>query len=183
MANVGVTGHRILAEKETIQTAIAEALVRMEENFPKEHLRLLTQLAEGSDRLVAECFRDRANFRITVVLPLAIDDYLEDFSPESRKEFFELLREGDEIVNMPPVINRDAAYEAAGLYILDHSDAMICVWDGKSAQGRGGTGAIVEAARRKSLPIAWIHAGNRVPETLEPTSLGAEQGRITYENF
>jgi hypothetical protein len=29
----------------------------------------------------------------------------------------------------------------------------------------------------------WVHAGNRRPGTQEPTSLGAEQGKVTVENF
>jgi hypothetical protein len=33
------------------------------------------------------------------------------------------------------------------------------------------------------LPIARVHAGNRRPGTMEPTSLGEEQGRVTFERF
>jgi hypothetical protein len=32
------------------------------------------------------------------------------------------------------------------------------------------------------LPIAWVHAGDR-KGTSELTSLGAEQGSVTYEHF
>jgi hypothetical protein len=28
-----------------------------------------------------------------------------------------------------------------------------------------------------------VHAGNRAPGTLQPTSLGSEQGRVTFENW
>jgi hypothetical protein len=42
---------------------------------------------------------------------------------------------------------------------------------------------IVDEARQNGLPIAWIHAGNRVPGTHEPTSLGEEQGKITFERL
>jgi hypothetical protein len=34
---------------------------------------------------------------------------------------------------------REAAYEAAGRYVVDHCDLLIAVWDRKPAQGRGGT--------------------------------------------
>jgi hypothetical protein len=57
------------------------------------------------------------------------------------------------------------------------------VWDGQGAQGQGGTGGIVAEARKCGLPIAWVHAGNRRPGTLEPTSLGAEQGEVSFERF
>jgi hypothetical protein len=59
---------------------------------------------------------------------------------------------------------------------------LIAIWDGKTAQGQGGTGAIMARARQRGLPIAWVHAGNRKPGTQEPTSLGAEQGMVTFEH-
>jgi len=183
MANIGVTGHRILTDLEKIHVGIDLAISRILKEFPGQSLRLLTQFAEGSDRLVAQHFRKLENSRITVVLPLPIDEYLKDFSRNSAKEFMELLRESNEIVNMPKLKDREAAYEAAGLYILNHSDALICIWDGKVAQGRGGTGEIATLARRKKIPFAWIHAGNRKPKTLQPTSLGEGQGKVTFENF
>jgi hypothetical protein len=183
MANIGVTGHRILTDLDKISQGVELTISRIVKEFPGQSLRLLTQFAEGSDRLVAQHFRKLKNARITVVLPLSIDEYLKDFSRNSAKEFMELLRESNEIVNMRPLKDRDAAYEAAGLYILGHSDALICVWDGKVPQGRGGTGQIADLARRKKIPMAWIRAGNRKPRTLQPTSLGEDQGKVTFENF
>jgi hypothetical protein len=73
--------------------------------------------------------------------------------------------------------------ESAGLYVLVHCDVLLAVWDGRGAQGRGGTGGIVAEARRRGLPLAWVHAGNRVLGTARPTSLGAEQGRVSFERF
>ena len=53
----------------------------------------------------------------------------------------------------------------------------------RAHEGQGGTGEVVAQARARGKPIAWIHAGNRKPGTMEPTSLGADQGRVTYENL
>jgi hypothetical protein len=183
MINVGVTGHRIMTDLDKIHNGIDLAIERIQKKFPGQPLRLLTQFAEGSDRLVEQHFRNLKGSRITVVLPLSIDEYLKDFSRGSAKEFLQLVRESDEIVNMPLLRDRDEAYEAAGRYILNHSDVMIAIWDGEVAQGRGGTGQIAELALQKKIPFAWIHAGNRKPVTLEPTSLGEDQGKVTFENF
>jgi hypothetical protein len=57
------------------------------------------------------------------------------------------------------------------------------IWDGREAQGSGGTADIVERARKRGLPIAWVHAGNRKPNSHEPVSLGDEQGLVTFENI
>ena len=67
--------------------------------------------------------------------------------------------------------------------MLNHCDVLITVWDGQGAQGVGGTGGIVAEARKKNMPIAWVHAGNRKPGTEEATSLGEGQGMVLYENF
>ena len=94
-----------------------------------------------------------------------------------------MLKRAAEVLEVAPQAGRDGAYEAAGRAVLDRSDALIAVWDGREAQGRGGTGGVVAEARRRGLPVAWIRAGNRRPEALEPVSLGARQGAVTFERF
>jgi hypothetical protein len=67
--------------------------------------------------------------------------------------------------------------------VLDNSEVLITIWDGRDALGRGGTADIVGRARGRGLPIAWVHAGNRQPGNSEPASLGEEQGRVTFEHI
>jgi hypothetical protein len=67
--------------------------------------------------------------------------------------------------------------------VLDRCEVLLAIWDGQGAQGQGSTGAIVGQARQRGLPLAWVHAGNRERGTQEPTSMGAEQGLVTLENF
>jgi len=180
---VGVTGHRVLAKAGRIRTGIDSALDGIERSFPGSSLDLLSCLAEGADRLVARRGLARRGARLTVPLPLSEAEYLEDFpSRRSRREFRSLLERAAEVVDLPPV-TRPEAYQAAGLWILDHCDLLLAVWDGEPAHGAGGTGEIVEEARSRGLPIAWVHAGNRRPGTTEPTSLGKEQGRVTFEHL
>lgn len=184
MLTIGVTGHRILTEVGRIERGLGRALRRIEQAFPGRPLTVLSALAEGADRLVVRQVLARPGARLVVPLPLPKTDYLTDFaSPESKQEFERLLGQASGVIDLPPAPSRDAAYEAAGRYVLDHSDVVLAIWDGQGAQGRGGTGAIVAAARQRGLPIAWVHAGNRRPGTLEPTSLGPEQGKVTFEAF
>jgi hypothetical protein len=183
MAKIGIIGHRVLCEVDRIHTGIQQALEWLTKKFPEEPLTLLTSLAEGSDRLVIAPFRSLESSHVVAVLPLSVDKYLNDFeNPESRKDFTELLQAADEVIQMPDQPDRDSSYQAAGFYVVDHCDALICIWDGKEAQSKGGTGSMIERARSRGIPIAWIHAGNRVVGTMQPTSLGAEQGTVTWEN-
>ena len=49
-----------------------------------------------------------------------------------------------------------ATFESAGLTMLAQSDILVAVWDGKPADGRGGTGQIVEEAARRGAPIVVV---------------------------
>ncbi len=57
-----------------------------------------------------------------------------------------LLARANEIIEMEARPSRAEAYQAAGRYILEQSELLITIWDGKQARGRGGTGQIVSEA-------------------------------------
>ena len=182
--HIGVTGHRILAERERVVAGIETALGRIGARFPGRALVVVSTLAEGADRLVAEAVLRRPGSRLVAVLPMPRSEYLSDFGmPESRDEFLRLLGEAAEVVELPASASRTEAYAAANERLLDGLDVLVAVWDGGGAQGQGGTAEVVARARTLDLPLAWVHAGNRKPGTLEPTSLGADQGHVTYENL
>jgi hypothetical protein len=184
VVRVGVTGHRILAEHDKLIAGIDEALAKIEQSFPHRSLALVSALAEGADRLVAHRVISRPGARLIALLPLPRADYLSDFkSAASRNEFLRLLERADEVTELPAPESRGKAYAAAGRAMLERSDVLITIWDGQGAQGEGGTGSIVALARKRGLPVAWVHAGNRQAGTQEPTSLGAEQGNVTFERF
>jgi hypothetical protein len=184
MVAIGVSGHRILTEIDKVTAGIDKALRHVERAFPGQSLTVISALAEGGDRLVAERVLARPRARLVVPLPLPADDYMNDFATgESKNEFRRLLNRADEEIELHLPPTRNEAYEAAGDYVLNHCDVLIAVWDGQDAQGQGGTAEIVARARERGLPIAWVHAGNRKPGTMDPTSLGAEQGAVTFENL
>ncbi len=163
---------------------IEQALRRIEAAFPGRPLRILSALAEGADRLALGPALERPGSKLVAVLPLEKYDYLSDFeSSESKDEFLRLLARADEVVELPAQAERKQAYEAGGDFICEQADVLLAVWDGQDGQGQGGTATVVARARERGLPIAWVHAGNRKPGTLEPTSLGDEQGSVSYENF
>jgi hypothetical protein len=181
---IGIAGHRCLAEPERVGAGIEAALARFTAAYPGRPLAVISSLAEGADRWGAEPAVKKLGARLIAVLPLPKTDYMRDFeTPESKLEFERLLDRAEEVVQLPARANRDEAFAAAGEAVLDRSDVLLAVWDGQGAQGLGGTGEVVARARARGLPIAWVHAGNRRPGTMEPTSLGAEQGRVTFEGL
>lgn len=51
----------------------------------------------------------------------------------------------------------EEAFYQAGRYIVDDCELMFFVWNGKPAQGRGGTADIVDYARRVGREFVWIN--------------------------
>jgi hypothetical protein len=181
---IGVTGHRILAEIDKIMAGIDQALEHLARSYPGKKFKILSPLAEGADRVVAKQAMARLAADLIATLPLEREDYATDFvSPVSKAEFASLLEKAEQVVTLPPAATRQLAYEALGIYLLDHCDVLIAVWDGQRGQGLGGTGEVVAVACRRGLPVVWVHAGNRRPGTLEPTSLGEDQGRLDLAYF
>lgn len=181
---IGVTGHRVLAEVPRVVAGVEEALDRIEAAFPGRTLVVVSALAEGADRLVAEAVLRRAGAKLSVVLPMPRGELVADFATgESRDEFAGLLARAAEVVELPERATRDEAYAAANEWLLDNVDVLVAVWDGAEAQGQGGTAEVVAQARARHIPLAWVHAGNRAPGTMEATNLGADQGYVTFENL
>ncbi len=58
-------------------------------------LSILTALAEGADRIVAQTVLETAGSMAEVVLPLSEDDYLQDFKTEASKKEFKKLMQSD----------------------------------------------------------------------------------------
>lgn len=183
MTAIGVTGHRVLADLDRLHAGMREVVAWLEQTHP-DSWTVVSSLAEGADRLVARALLGRPGTTLVAVLPLPVADYEADFgTAQSVAELHELLDQASEVVVVPPQHDRDEAYEAAGLAVLDRSDVLVAVWDGEGAQGVGGTGGIVAEARRRRLPLAWIRAGNRRPGTAEPTTLGEAQGAVSFERL
>lgn len=171
---VGVTGHRteriVAADTWAIFAAASDILrrVRTAALAASERrvctLRLLSSLAEGSDRLVARAALE-LGYELEAPLPLSPDDFQRDFATEaSRGDFRALLAraarsyvvDDDGASRSSHSEAREAAYERAGRYINAQSDLLIAIWDGEAARGRGGTGQVVDEATDQGVPVAWI---------------------------
>ncbi len=142
---------------------------------------ILTPLAEGADRLVAREVMKVPGVTLEAVLPLVKEDYIQDFSTrESRDEFESLLgqvrrpiflRESALRDEFPQVSDveledvRSRSYQAAGRYVVDHSDVLIAIWDEQEPRGRGGTAEIVNYARDIRRPLIMI--GAHSPHTVK----------------
>ena len=176
---LGVTGHRDLRGRE------AELRVLLQEhlhsgmraawdpgNAPWEgetspilSYTILSPLAEGADRLVAEEVLKTEGARLEVVLPMPAEDYELDFrTVVSKEKFRQLLAKAGKRHEIPgmarnpemPAENaadsRVVAYKLAGRFVVDRCDLLIAIWDEKPPRNMAGTAAILEYARGR-LPV------------------------------
>jgi len=184
MIRIGVTGHRILTNQEKIKAGIEQVIDRLILSYPETEWEIVSALAEGADCLFVEEAMKQLHAKLIAVLPLSVSEYLQEFHDPSGKSTFEvLLSNAENIVRIEQKTSREESYLEAGRYIVDHCDILVAIWDGKKAQGIGGTGDIVELARQRSLPLAWIQAGNRRHGTKEPTDMEEKQGYVTFKRL
>lgn len=155
--SVGVTAHRDLLESEVpaIEKAVAEFFNTLRLEFPDLSLQLITPLAEGGDRLAARVALD-LGVELIAVLPMEQDEYERDFdSAESLAEFRSLLECARETIKLPAAsasgvetpeesgARRDRLYAQLGLFISDHCQVLLALWDGKPSMAMGGTAQVV----------------------------------------
>jgi hypothetical protein len=184
MVAVGVSGHRNLPDIEAVTNAIDMALRTIFAAYGDDSLQVISPLAEGTDRVVVWRAMENYEVRLVVPLPLEMSDYMLDFkSISSKAEFVTLLEQADKIFELPAEDTREACYLAAGMYVLDHSDVLIVVWDGAPPRGMGGTAEIVAEARRRGMPIAWVQVAGRERESSSVKRKLAGGVRVHYERF
>jgi len=148
---VGVTGHRDLRDEDRPKLArlVEDILADLEKSAPHSPILFLSPLAEGADRVAARAALKRGHMLIAP-LPFPPDDYKRDFqSPDSIAEFDDLLGQSSAHFVVPGQAGdtcREAGYVRAGEYLLDHSQLLIAMWDGRPVDRDGGTYDVVQRA-------------------------------------
>ncbi|HEY4278963.1 MAG TPA: hypothetical protein VGM91_12115 [Conexibacter sp.] len=177
---IGVTGHRNLANADQLAAEVRLRLRDLHQRFPSTAttpvcFAIRSSLAEGADRLVVhEALRElgTADVKLHAILPNSPEEYVRDFrSRESVAEFRELLARAVSCSAPPGMHNRDVAYEHAGRGVVDESDLVIALWDGRHAAGRAGTEEVVRYAGAQGVPVIVVpttRAGQSEPP--EPVS-------------
>lgn len=140
---LGVTGHRDLQSEdaEILRATLRHFFEQLQRDCPKSPFKLISGLAEGADRLVAEVALE-IGFGLLAALPMPQEDYEQDFdSQQSLERFRDLAAKAEscfvvphdsDLANVEP--RRDLKYLALGRYIARHSQIVIALWDGVSEQ-------------------------------------------------
>jgi len=172
----GVTGHRphglessdISSLRSKLEQVLCELkrIVYEINNTPTMYapgdplLRIISPLAEGADMLAAETALDNG-FELQCAIPFERGEYQKDFEdPDSILRYRDMLEKATAVFELPGSRRTKAleneSYQAVGRMVLNQSDVIIAIWDGKEARGKGGTGQIVKEAVQLEIPVIWI---------------------------
>jgi len=145
-------------------------------------LRILSSLAEGSDRMVAEealALKPQHAVTLECPLPAARAEYRNDFkTADSRDTFDKLLSAATAVFELDGQRDgewlRSCDYRRSGHIAVSNCDLLIAIWDGEPGK-RGGTAEIAQEAMDHELPVLRIDVNS-------PASITVCAGRHRWEN-
>lgn len=150
MTRVGITGHQRLEEPQAWPWV--RGMMRHELKSLVPPLIGVTSLAVGTDQLFAWLILEQGGM-IHAVLPFA--EIERSFLPHQVPAYHELARQATVEVLDTPGTDEDA-YLAAGHRVVDLSEILLAVWNGKPAKGKGGTADVVGYALGRGIPLIHI---------------------------
>ena len=152
---IGVTGHRDLLADEVpaLKRIVRDFFLQLKSDYPDLDLQLITPLAEGSDRLVADIAQE-LDIALIVPLPMPQAEYEQDFSSADAVQAFRDSLDSARVIHLRTLpeargraatpADRDRQYAQLGVFISNHSQILLALWDGKPAIATGGTAGVVE---------------------------------------
>ena len=118
----------------------------------------VSSLAIGADQVFAQAVL-AAGGQLEVVVPF--EGYELDFAPADRPAFEALIARASYTEVLRPVGTKEEAYLAAGSRVIEHSDALVAVWNGEPAAGLGGTGDAVKIAVQSGHRVIHVNPMGR----------------------
>lgn len=179
---VGVVGHIDIDEHDalkaqigdvlnTLQTALADSLPIYRSAFPTcdkppdAECRLISQLAAGSDQLVAECALEQG-YILECPLPVERQQFAADIArnpgkhPDSVSRFYALLGKAKNVLELEVLPQNEfipnEVYESSAWTLLLHSDVVLSLVRSDAKLEVAGTKWLIEEATKRAVPVIEI---------------------------
>lgn len=150
---IGITGHQRLKEPSSWQWVSSELDNLL--NHLASPLIGITSLAIGADQLFANAVLQHGG-SLEAIIPFA--GYENTFSEgHNKQEYTRLLNSASKVEILEKHGSNEEAYLEAGKRMIDLSDILVAVWDGKPAAGLGGTGDAVNYALQKQRKVIHLN--------------------------
>ncbi len=152
----GITGHQDLGNNVTIAW-IQDTLARLV--VENEVSQGFTCLAKGADQLFAAVLTEK-NIPFTAVIPCI--DYEKAFDDQTaRSQYIRFVQMAEEIIRLNFPHPSEQAFFEGGRKVVECSDLIFAVWNGKPARGLGGTGDIVNFSKQEGKAVVHINPVNQ----------------------
>ena len=151
---IGITGHQ---SRDGIDWSWVKNTIRVELSKIVGVEQCLSSLAAGSDQVFAEVALDLG---IPVLAVIPVRGYERYFRGDDLARY-RRLRHQCKVTQLNWCGDDERAFFEAGKTIVEKSDMMLAVWDGKQAEGGGGTGDVVIFALKNAKPIVHINPIDR----------------------
>lgn len=153
---IGISGHQCAPAPvwESIEVTLRARL-----NGQERPVVGVSALAAGADQLFARLIL-AAGHDLEVVVPC--DGYDSTFD-DGGATFRSLLVRATKVRHLPFPEPSEEAFFAAGKAVVDGSDLVLAVWDGKAAKGLGGTADVVAYAKEThvAVEVIWPEGATR----------------------
>jgi hypothetical protein len=171
---IGVTGHRDLRSQDIprLEREVGAIITRLRQDYlsgdSETPLILLSALAEGADQIAARVALAQG-VRLIAPLPMPLAEYRHDFdpgiAPGAAGDFEKNLSQAIATPVVPftkgnsleavraNADKRAEQYRAVGLFIIEHCDVLIALWDGNENDSAAGGTSEVVAFKRQGIPL------------------------------
>lgn len=181
---VGVTGHRNLVLEDRVATMariteILKEIISLAKGVGEDGgipVVMLNAFAQGADMLCAEA-AFALGINVYAVLPCALEKYAQSFDDEQDKsKLFGYLKKCKSVTIAPDtekcreryraevgMDDNSYEYRQLGIYVAEHSRALIALWDGKPPKMRYGCGTVevIDFALERGAAVAWVKCRRR----------------------
>jgi hypothetical protein len=152
---IGITGHQHLPNQQTWNWVSREIQRIISVSGSSAELVGYSSLAVGADQLFAELIL-AVGGRLSVVLPFA--DYERTFESKlARDSYYTLLDKAYTVESIHSCKSDEEAFFTAGKRVVTLCDVLVAVWNGKKAQGLGGTADVVHFARDVNKEVMHLN--------------------------
>jgi hypothetical protein len=162
---IGFTGHRHLQNPEAVAGALRSELAVLRKAGGE--MIAISSIAIGGDTVFAEEVI-RAGIKWIVILPMPRELFREDFTRDEWARAERLIAQAAE-GRVLHGNERPQCYFDAGKTTVDDSDLLLAVWDGKPAQGPGGTAEIIAYAKMLGREITLFREGGAGVKKIAPS--------------
>lgn len=148
---VGITGHQEIPDDAL--AFVKRGITRVLSHYGSD-ITGLSSLASGADQLFAEAVLQNGG-RLHAIIPC--DEYDTTFEDEeSLDRFRHLLARAEQVDRLEYPGPSEEAFLDAGRRIVELSQLLLAVWDGREVRGKGGTADIVRYARERQVEAVVI---------------------------